>query len=43
MIYCGMFCLTLFTFGMYTACLMTDNITSNENIRTRWNAARLSW
>ena len=40
MIYCAMIGTTLLAFGMYTLCLTTDNITSNENLRTRWNAAK---
>jgi len=43
MIYTGMFTMTLGAFGLYTCCLMLDNITSNENLRTRWNASRYKY
>ena len=29
---------TLFFFAMYSTCLHLSNTTSNENLRTRWNA-----
>ena len=40
MIYCATIGFTLLFFGLYTTCLMLNNTTSNENLRTRWNAAR---
>ena len=43
MIYCALIGSTLAAFGLYTSCLMTDNITSNENLRTRWNASRAEY
>jgi len=40
MIYCAMIGFTLLAFGLYTMCLMLGGTTSNENLRTKWNAAR---
>lgn len=37
-IYASMIGLTLICFALYSLSLMQDNITSNENLRTRWNA-----
>lgn len=37
-LYAGVIGLTLFCFFLYSLSLMNDNITSNENLRTRWNA-----
>jgi hypothetical protein len=37
-IYAAMIGLTLFIFGLYSINLAVSNITSNENLRTRWNA-----
>lgn len=39
-VYTAMIGSTLLMFGLYTTCLAMDNITSNENLRTRWNARR---
>ena len=36
--YCLLIGSTLFFFAMYTTCLYLGNVTSNENLRTRWNA-----
>jgi hypothetical protein len=38
MMYTAMIGATLFLFGLYTCCLAMDNITSNENLRTKWHA-----
>ena len=43
MIYCAMIGSTLLAFGLYTLCLMTSNITSNENLRNRYNAAKYNF
>lgn len=37
-LYAAMIGLTLIFFFLYSLSLMQDNITSNENLRTRWNA-----
>ena len=37
-LYAGVIGLTLACFSIYSICLMKDNVTSNENLRTRWNA-----
>jgi len=39
-LYAGIIGMTLFFFWLYSMCLWSDNITSNENLRTRWNAKR---
>ena len=39
-LYAGVIGLTLLCFGTYSLWLLTQNITSNENLRTRWNAKR---
>lgn len=39
-LYAGIIGLTLFCFSSYSLGLLKDNITSNENIRTRWHAKR---
>ncbi len=39
-LYAGIIGLTLFCFWIYSMCLWSDNITSNENLRTRWHAKR---
>ena len=36
--YCLLIGSTLFFFAIYTTCLHLGNVTSNENLRTRWNA-----
>ena len=36
--YCLLIGSTLFFFASYTTCLHLGNVTSNENLRTRWNA-----
>jgi hypothetical protein len=40
-LYAGIIGLTLFCFWLYSMCLWSDNITSNENLRVRWLAKRL--
>ena len=37
-LYGGIIGITLACFSAYSICLMKDNITSNENLRTRWNS-----
>ena len=37
-LYAGIIGLTLLFFFLYSLNLMLDNITSNENLRTRWHA-----
>ena len=37
-LYAGIIGLTLAAFSIYSLCLMSSNITSNENLRTRWHA-----
>ena len=39
-LYAGIIGLTLFCFSFYSLQLLKDNITSNENIRTRWHSKR---
>ena len=39
-LYAGVIGLTLLCFGTYSLWLLTQNITSNENLRTRWHAKR---
>ena len=39
-LYAGVIGLTLMCFSIYSICLMSGNITSNENLRTRWHAKR---
>ena len=36
--YCLLIGSTLFFFAIYSTCLHLGNVTSNENLRTRWNA-----
>ena len=38
--YAGVIGLTLLCFSVYSICLMLQNVTSNENLRTRWHAKR---
>ena len=38
--YAGIIGLTLLCFSVYSIYLMMQNITSNENLRTRWHAKR---
>lgn len=37
-LYAGVIGLTLFCFAIYSLCLVCENVTSNENLRTRWHA-----
>ena len=37
-LYAGVIGLTLLCFFIYSVCLMSANVTSNENLRTRWHA-----
>lgn len=37
-LYSGIFSFTLACFGLYTLYLALSNVTSNENIRSRWNS-----
>lgn len=37
-LYAGIIGLTLLSFSIYSLCLMSSNVTSNENLRTRWHA-----
>lgn len=37
-LYAAIIGFTLLLFGMYTSYLAMDNVTSNESIRSRWNA-----
>ena len=39
--YAAIIGLTLLCFFLYSLCLVKDNITSNENLRTRWHAKYL--
>jgi len=40
-LYAAMIGLTLFCFSLYSVGLAMSNITSNENLRTRWNAKHI--
>ena len=41
-LYAGVIGLTLLCFAIYSLCLMCKNVTSNENLRTRWHAKHIN-
>ena len=40
MSFSGIFCFTLFFFGVFQSYLIVNDVTSNEHIRKKWNFKR---